>query len=107
MADSKLSQADSQALMTRAMAYRIKYRVTDGIQMRLPIRNLGSHKMNRGGGVYSSGDRCKTLLEQILKIGFMKETVNHGAIAVEEPPFSEIPAMKEKKKTIRLELLTI
>jgi len=96
MADSKLAAkagSDDLALMTRAMAYRVKYRVPGGI-LTIPIHFLGSHKMNRGGGVYCNGVRCKSLLKQILKCGFKKKTVNRGAIAVEEPPASAIPEMK-------------
>ena len=88
MADSKLANQNDQdhALMTAGMAWRVKYRI-DAKKFRfdLAIRQLGTHKKNRGT-VYPSGLRCKSLCVEVLKGGFLKEEVNHACVAVEEPP---------------------
>ena len=46
---------------------------------------LGDHEKNRGG-IYPSGVRCKALNLSICNSGFVKEEINHQAVAVEEIP---------------------
>ena len=79
--------------MTQAMAWRAKYRKTydDGTTMRYLIRidELGVHPLNRCG-VYPSGERCKSLCEHVLDVGFLKEEVDQNVVVVEEAPAEEI-----------------
>ena len=81
------------SLVTAAMAYRVKYRLVDSLGKVLRavarVGTCGGHKGNRGG-VYPSGVRCRTLLTEILNVGFVKEEANHVAIAVQETPLEEI-----------------
>ena len=83
MADSKLSNTDKDfALITAAMAYRVKYRIDEKkYRFELGIKRMGSHPKNRGT-VYPSGLRCKTLLWTVGKSGFLKEEVNHACVVV-------------------------
>ena len=91
MANLQTRSEKDYALMTAAMAYRVKYRVDPkSFRHDLPIRCLGTHKKNRGT-VYPSGLRCKTLTVEVLRSGFLKEEVNHACIAVEEPPPEVFP----------------
>ena len=86
MAHLQTRSENDYALMTAAMAYRVKYRIDPkNFRHDLAIRHLGTHKKNRGT-VYPSGLRCKTLTVQVLSSGFLKEEVNHACIAVEEAP---------------------
>ena len=86
MAHSQTRSEQDYALMTAAMAYRVKYRIDPKHFMyELAIRCLGTHRKNRGT-VYPCGLRCKTLTVNVLKSGFLKEEVNHACIAVEEAP---------------------
>jgi len=88
MVDSTQATPD-HGLMTVASAYRAKYRKCDsgGKAEKLFVRvgGVGVHKQNRGG-VYPSGVRCKSLCEEVMENGFLKEEVNHACIVVEEPP---------------------
>ena len=92
MADSKLSKTDKDfALITAAMAYRVKYRIDEKkYRFELGIKRMGTHPNNRGT-VYPSGLRCKTLLWTVGKSGFLKEEVNHACVVVEECPGTERP----------------
>ena len=77
------------SLMTDAMAYRAKYRGYDRehhvMRTNVRIESLDAHPKHRGG-VYPSGQRRKSWIEEVMGNGFVKEEVNHGVIAVEEPP---------------------
>ena len=101
MADSKVSGSDVAAfadeqhsLVTHAMALRVKYRRVDAegkpIKTKIGLSTAGIHPKNRGG-LYPSGRRCKALAVDVVgKVGFLKECVEHSAVAVEEPPASFI-----------------
>ena len=88
----------SHGQMVAAMCYRTKYRLVDSahkvIRMLLQVAILGVHPANRGG-VYPSGVRCKSLCEDAIDIGFVKEELNHNLVAVEEPPIEEISLLGE------------
>ena len=90
MADSTLC---SQSTVTAAMAWRVKYRKTlpDGKvhRTKLRIESLGVHRKNRGG-LYPAGVRCKSLCEEAIGVGFVKEELNHAGVAVEETPAEHI-----------------
>ena len=101
MADSKHASpaaiADLRGLVTRAMAYRVKYRKTDAngkpAKKWIAILSLGVHPKNRGG-VYPSGLRLTSLTTDVLSEGFSKDDCNHVVVGVEEIPFecaSEAP----------------
>ena len=79
--------------MTAAMAWRAKYRKTlpDGkvLRAKLRIESLGVHLKNRGG-VYPAGVRCKSLCEEAIEVGFVKEELNHAGVAVEETPTEDV-----------------
>jgi hypothetical protein len=96
MADSKQC---STSLMIAAMAWRVKYRKTDGdhkvVRTKVRIENLGVHPKNRGG-VYPSGVRCKALCVEVIEVGFVKEEVNHAVVAVEETPAAHIRSRGEE-----------
>ena len=93
---SEGKQTALQGLVAKAMAWRVKYRVAQtqpgggatNTGFPIPIRNLGVHPNNRGG-VYPSGLRCQSLCQEVLKVGFVKEEVNHAAVAVQETPREE------------------
>jgi len=86
-------------LMTRAMAWRVKYRKTDAdqrvLRCRTAIKQFGSHMGNRGG-VYAAGVRCKSLAETVILNGFLKEEVNHAVVGVEETPTDSVRSRGEK-----------
>ena len=60
-----------------------------GYQSKGRCWNFGCHRKNRGG-VYPSGKRCKSLCKEVLTVGFLKEEVNHAAVAVGEMPLEHI-----------------
>ena len=39
--------------------------------------------------MYPSGLRCQSLCQEVLKVGFVKEEVNHAAVVVQETPREE------------------
>ena len=87
-------------LVTMAMAWRVKCRLESpaggAAKHRWPIqiRGLGVHPNNRGG-VYPSGLRCQSLLQEVMKAGFSKGEVNRAAVVVEEPPYENIRSRGE------------
>ena len=90
MADSKMSQDETHSLVMRAMAWRVKYRQTDGsgkvIKVIMSIGSLGVHPKNRGG-VYPAGKRCRNLCMDVVGgIRFLKENIEHAVVGVEEVP---------------------
>ena len=91
MAESKQL---APGIMAAGMAWRVKYRKKDArgnmVRLMLPIHSLGVHSKNRGG-VYAAGIRCTELNMEVLESGFVKEEVNHAAVAVEETPTEEVP----------------
>ena len=95
MADSKSAAvADAEwSLVTNAMAWRVKYRRVDGngkvIKFKTGVGSLGVHQKNRGG-VYPSGQRCRSLSVDVLGAGFLKEFVEQSAVTVEEPPGANV-----------------
>ena len=94
---SEGKQTTLQGLATQAMTWRVKYRVAQtqpsgratNARFPIPIRSFGVHPNNRGG-VYPSGLRCQRLCQEVLKVGFAKEEVNHAAVAVQETPREEV-----------------
>jgi hypothetical protein len=94
---SEGKQTTLQGLVTQAMAWRVKYRVAHtqpsgraaNDRFPIPIRSLGVHPNNRGG-VYPSGLRCQHVCQEVLKVGFVKEEVNHAAVVVQETPREEV-----------------
>ena len=82
-----------RGLMMQAAAYRAKYckRSDDGKAMRVNLRveNSGVHKKNRGS-VYPSGQAIIRLCKEVTRGGFLKEEVDHAAIAVGETPIESI-----------------
>ena len=93
MAQPQSKEANDQdyALMTAAMAMRVKYRThKTNFRQDVPVRSLGTNKGNRGT-VYPSGIRCKSLCLDVLPAGFLKEEVNHVCVVVEEPCGANAP----------------
>jgi len=93
MALSKPDEATMiQGQVTKAMAWRVKYRKldkdADAIKIKLAVQALGVHPMNRGG-VFPSGSRCKHLCQEVFEAGFVKEEVNHAFVVVEEVPLDQ------------------
>jgi hypothetical protein len=80
-------------IVTAAMAWRVKYRKLDDngkvVRKHIPIQNMGVHPRNRGG-IYPAGIRCKSLCQELLTNGFLKEECNHVGIAVEEVPYENV-----------------
>ena len=101
-------QRCSDGTMIAGMAYRVKYRKTCSsgrlVLKYLPIGIRGVHQKNHGG-VYPAGVRCKSLNASICKSGFVKEEINHAAVAVEEIPISEqlSPALLTDAKSYNIQ----
>ena len=74
-------------LIRRAMALRVKYRVSTGKSPRqmIPLSLLGVHPQNRGG-VYPQGETVMHLGWSIFKAGFSTEEGNHEGVCVQEKP---------------------
>ena len=53
------------------------------------IENIGVHWGNRGG-VYTQGQRCRSLFETVMMAGFSKEEANTRGIAVRERKAEEM-----------------
>jgi hypothetical protein len=89
---AELQQTLAAGNMVQAMAWRVKYRLVDkearAIKLKLPIQSLGVHPKNRGG-VYPAGVRARSLCQDVVEAGFVKEEVNHAGVAVEEVPIDE------------------
>ena len=76
------------------------------VQEKMCIDQLRPHRKNRGYatyqipsgdrcsenrcGVYPDGLRCKSLCEQILDVGVLKDELSHAVVAGEEPPTDRI-----------------
>ena len=86
---SKLDPDEQHSLAVNGMAWRVKYRKCDhngkAIKVKFHIGSLGVHPKNRGG-VYPAGIRCKSLCTEVGDVGFLKESVEHCCIAVEDMP---------------------
>ena len=79
-----------QGNIIAAMAWRVKYRITDEDTVQwVPIMSLGVHGKNRGGP-YPAGLRCRALCESSVTRGFNKEEVNHAGVVVEERPIAAV-----------------
>ena len=74
------SGQDATPLITRAAAFRCKYRKHESV--RLLISQVGFHPANREGQPPSSA-RCCSLLQEILDIGFDVGEANAGGVVVE------------------------
>ena len=86
---SKLSADEQFSLATNGMAWRVKYRKYDDsgkvLKIKFQIGSLGVHPKNRGG-LYPTGRRCKNLCTDVGDVGFLKESLEHACVAVEETP---------------------
>ena len=74
-------------LVRKAMALRVKYRVSDK-STSIPLCRMGVHPANRGG-VYPQPDTVRNLGLQIMSSGFNQSEANHEGVNVEEVPFCE------------------
>ena len=76
----------------RAAAYIAKYSEKDeyGSPMRIdvPFLHTSIHSGNRGG-VYTQGNACKTLLQNIGTDGFSKDEANSMPIVMRERPLKD------------------
>ena len=84
-----LSKEVPQGNIVAAMAWRVKYRVSENCNKFVPILWLGVHKQNRGS-VYPAGLRCRALGESSVTRGYSKEEVNHAGVVVEERPLAAV-----------------
>ena len=81
----------SIGLIRRAMAHRVKYRLTtaDGSMKRLmSLSMLGVHPMNRGG-VYCMEQTVQNLGLGLLVKGISADEANHEGVCVQELPPDE------------------
>ena len=74
-------------LVRKAMAFRVKYRVSLGKE-RMPLARLGVHPQTRGG-LYPQPDTVRNLGLKIITKGFNQSEANHEGVSVEEMPFCE------------------
>ena len=86
---SKLSKEEQHSLAVDGMALRVKYRKYDEngkvFKIKFQIGSLGVHQKNRGS-LYPSGRRCKNLCLEVGDVGFLRESVEHACVVVEEMP---------------------
>ena len=98
----KLSADEQRSLAVNGMAMRVKYRKYDEngnvLKVNLQVGSLGCHCKNRGG-VYPAGIRCKSLCLEVADIGFLKESVEHCCVAVEEMPLEIARSRGEKHES--------
>ena len=80
-------EAMDMGLIKRAMAYRVKYRMSGGRKL-ISLSRLGVHRLNRGG-VYPQPDTVRNLGVKLLKTGFNVEEANHEGVSVAEVPINE------------------
>ena len=81
------SPAMGLGLVRKAMAFRIKYRVSEK-KHRISLSRLGVHPQNRGG-MYPQPDIVRNLGLTIMATGFNESDANHEGVSVEEMPFCE------------------
>ena len=74
-------------LVRKAMAFRVKYRVSLGKE-RMPLARLGVHPQTRGG-MYPQPDIVRNLGLHIMATGFNGSEADHEGVCVEEVPFRE------------------
>ena len=74
-------------LVRKAMAFRVKYRVSMN-KKRIALARLGVHPHNRGG-MYPQPDTVRNLGMSIMAIGFNGSEADHEGVCVEEVPFRE------------------
>ena len=98
----KLSADEQHSLVVNGMALRVKYRKCDEngkvLKVKFQVGSLGVHPKNRGG-VYPAGIRCKSLCLEVADVGFLKESVEHACIAVEEMPLEIARSRGEKHES--------
>jgi hypothetical protein len=76
--------SDVGPMIRRAAAFRLKYRRPGGLVC-LPLQQVGFHPQYREGQP-PNGDRCASLCDDILALGFDAEEANAGGICVEQRP---------------------
>ena len=74
-------------LVRKAMAFRVKYRVSLS-KKRIALARLGVHPHNRGG-MYPQPDIVRNLGLNIMATGFNGSEADHEGVCVEEVPFRE------------------
>ena len=74
-------------LVRKAMAFRVKYRVSLS-KKRIALARLGVHPQNRGG-MYPQPDNVRNLGLNIMATGFNGSEADHEGVCVEEVPFCE------------------
>ena len=86
---SQLSADEQFSLAVNGMAWRVKYRKCDEggkvLRVKFQIASLGVHRKNRGS-LYPAGRRCKSLILDVGDVGFLKESLEHACVVVEEMP---------------------
>ena len=90
---------DDAGELTKAMALKVKYKKCSLGEANyfVPIQQMGVHPLNRGGH-YPSGERCRTLIRDVIRAGFVATDVSHNAVAVEEVPIEKLQLLKNKNK---------
>ena len=71
-------------LVRKAMAFRVKYRVSSGKE-RMPLARLGVHPQTRGG-MYPQPDAVRNLGVHIMATGFNGSESDHEGVCVEDMP---------------------
>ena len=70
---AKMSMDEEHRLAGNGVGWRVKHRRTDAegklIKKQMPIGSLGVHQKQRGG-FYPGGRRCRSLLIDVLGVGF-------------------------------------
>ena len=91
-ADAQPAPMD-QGAMVKAMALRVKYRVSSDsgqTKRRIALHRLGVHPENRGG-VYPQEDTVQHLGVRLAREGFLQEEADHGGICVEPTVAGNVP----------------
>ena len=79
--------AMDMGLVRKAMAYRVKYRVSLS-KKKIALSRLAVHPHHRGG-MYPQPDAVRNLGAQIMATGFNGSEADHEGVCVEEVPFCE------------------
>ena len=74
------SPAMDMGLIRKAMAFRLKYRVSDR-KTRMSLRRMGVHPQNRGG-MYQQPDTVCNLGLKIMATGLNESEANHEGVSV-------------------------
>ena len=83
---AEMNTAMDIGLVRRAMAFRVKYRVSEKLE--ISLSRLGVHPQNRGG-MYPQPDTVRNLGLKTTTKGFNQSEANHEGVSVEEMPYGE------------------